>query len=243
VRAVGVLVRRELRLFVRQRSRLVGTLAQAGLIWGVLALGLAHAGGGTGEEQLNVLFPGVVVMMLLLSGISATMSVIEDRHRGFLQGVLAAPGPRASLALGKCLGGTAVSLIPAALLVLVAGAAGYRGGEIAPAATLASLALTSLLFTGLGFVIAWRLDSSQGYHVVMSVVLFPLWILSGALAPSAEATSSLGWAARLNPMTYSVYSLRDALLGDPRAVDLAVLAALAAAALAAACVSARKGGI
>src|SRR4029079_8988917 len=107
------------------------------------------------------------------------MSVIEDRHQGFLQGVLVAPGSRASVVLGKSLASTTVALIQAALFVLLAPFAGFPLGGISWGATFARRALTPLALAGLGFTIAWWLDSTQGYHVVMSLVLFPAWILSG----------------------------------------------------------------
>ena len=90
---VMALFRRDLRVFVLQRSRLLGTLAQPLLIWLVLGAGLApsFAGGEGGPGYMRFFYPGAVVMMLLMTSISATMSVIEDRHQGFLQGVLAAP--------------------------------------------------------------------------------------------------------------------------------------------------------
>ena len=70
----------------------------------------------------------------------------------------------------------------------------------------AFLFCVSLALTVLGFVFAWRTDSTQGYHAVMSVVLFPMWLLSGAFFPAESGW--LGWIVRLNPLTYGVAGIR-----------------------------------
>jgi ABC-2 type transport system permease protein len=73
----------------------------------------------------------------------------------------------------------------------------------------AFLFVVSVALTGLGFVFSWRLDSSQGFHAIMSVVLFPMWLLSGAFFPASDGV--LGWLVRLNPLTYGVAGLRHLL--------------------------------
>ena len=69
--------------------------------------------------------------------------------------------------------------------------------------------------TSLGVVIAWRMDSTQGFHAIMSLLLLPMRLLSGAFFPipaiDASATwSELGlhWIMRLNPLTYAVAGAR-----------------------------------
>jgi len=244
---VSVLFQREIRLFVTQRSRLVGALAQPLLFWLVLGTGLApsfKAEGGAGYTQY--FYSGILVMTLLFSSISVTMSVIEDRHRGFMQGVLAAPGSRASVAMGKVLGGAAVGFLQTLLLLALAPLAGYSLGAINWPATLLSMALASTGLTALGFVLAWRLDSSAGYHGVMSVLLLPLWVLSGALFPLEPTHAVMAWVGRLNPMTYAVSSLRGGLEGAPFTdllLPLGVLLLAAGAACVAAARTARRGGI
>jgi len=167
-------------------------------------------------------YPGVVVMVVLFSAIFATMSVIEDRHSGFLQAVLVAPGSRASVVIGKSLGATSVALSQSALFVLLAPIAGFSLGAIDWPALCAALVLGSFGLCALGFAIAWWLDSTAGYHVVMSIVLLPLWILSGAMFP-APATGVIATIVQLNPISYVVSGVRRALHGGvaPIGTDIA----------------------
>ena len=65
--------------------------------------------------------------------------------------------------------------------------------------------------TGLGFILAWRMDSTQGFHAIMNLFLMPLWLLSGALFPLDGAPHWLRMIMRLNPLTYGVSALHHAL--------------------------------
>src|SRR5262249_11502575 len=66
----------------------------------------------------------------------------------------------------------------------------------------------------LGFLIAWRLDSSQGFHSIMNLFLIPMWLLSGALFPPSGAAAWIAWIMKLNPLTYGVLGLQNKFLAD-----------------------------
>jgi ABC-type polysaccharide/polyol phosphate export permease len=162
---------------------------------------------------MEYFFPGVILILLLQVSISATMSVIEDRRQGFLQGVLAGPGSRAAVALGKSLGSATVAMLHAALFVALAPLAGFPYLAISWVRLLAAAGLAALALAALGFALAWALDSIQGYHVVMNLVLLPLWTLSGAMFPAAGLHPVLDLLVRWNPMSYAMSALRRALYG------------------------------
>jgi ABC-2 type transport system permease protein len=85
-------------------------------------------------------------------------------------------------------------------------------GFFSTAATLAHLFFVGLAHTSLGFAIAWRMDSTQGFHAIMSVFLLPMWLLSGAFFPPGD--NWVGWIIRANPLTYAVAGLRRLLYFD-----------------------------
>ncbi len=215
-RAIGALVGRDLRRFFRQPSRVVGSVAQPLILWVVLGAGLGDsfqiAGAGR-QGYLAYFYPGTIVLTMLFTAIFSTMSVIDDRHHGFLQAVLVAPVSRAALVLGKTLGGVTIALLQAVALVALAPLAGFPLATIDLALVFAALALGAVGFTALGFAVAWWIDSTQGYHGVMSVALIPLWMLSGAMFP---ATGGSAWVRALmaaDPMTYTVSAVRRGLQG------------------------------
>lgn len=222
------LARRELVRFLRQRTRIVGALGQPFLFWILFGAGLSGSFQGPGGESYQeYFFAGVAVMIVLFTAIFSTISIIEDRREGFLQGVLAAPVSRLSIVLGKLLGGTVLAvgqtLVFLALgpLLSVVGLApavetGVTWSNLIP--VVGWLTLLGMALTALGFVIAWPMDSTHGFHAIMSVFLLPMWLLSGAVFP---ATGS-GWLSvviQLNPLTYGVAGLRRLLARDPALVE------------------------
>lgn len=247
---VAVLWRRDLKRLLRQRSRLVGAIGQPLLFWLVIGGGFAGTFRVPGVEvgYLEYFFPGVVAMVVLFSSVFGAMSLIEDRREGFLQAVLAGPGSRGAVALGKILGGATVALLQALAFLALAPLAGFPWGQIAWAPLLATLALAALGLTALGFALAWLVESTQGYHAVVSLLLIPLWVVSGAMFPAGGPL--FGALMRLNPVAYLVDGVRHGLAGGIApaglglagpGIDLVVTAAFAGVAtLAAVAVSRRR---
>ncbi|MBX3443698.1 MAG: ABC transporter permease [Planctomyces sp.] len=210
---------RELRRFFRQRTRIVGALGQPLIFWILFGAGL----GGTfrmsdanGVSYAAYFLPGVAVMIVLFTAIFSTISIIEDRREGFLQGVLVSPIPRSSLVLGKILGGTCLAVLQALVFIGIAPVLS-RLGVVTPltldltvgqwVAATVWMAAIAFVLTALGYLIAWPMESTQGFHAVMSVFLMPMWLLSGAFFP-VPASGWLHWIMRANPLTYGVAGLR-----------------------------------
>ena len=207
---------REFRGFYRQRARVIAGLVTPLIFWLALGSGFGSSlqtpsGGG----YLEFFFPGAVALVVLFAAIFSNISIIEDRREGFLLSVLVAPVSRSAMALGKILGATTIGavqglfflpLIP--LLGLPLRAAGL------PEAGALVLAMAFGL-TGLGFFFAWRLNSVQGFHSVMNIVLMPMWLLAGSLFPLDGAATWMSWVMRLNPLFYGVTGLRRALSPAP----------------------------
>ncbi len=212
---IKVLWKRDLVRFFRQRSRLAGALAQPLLFWLILGGGLdrSFTVPGTGMGYREYFFPGVIFMVVLFTSIFSTMSLIEDRHAGFLQAVMVAPAGRASIVLGKTLGGVSVAVIQALLVLCMAPLAGFHLSNVDWLAVIQVLLFSSFGLTAIGFALAWWLDSVQGYHAVMSVLLIPAWVVSGAMFPVQGGSPWLTVAMRVNPITYGVEGLRRALYG------------------------------
>ena len=116
--------------------------------------------------------------------------------------------------LGKFLGGTTLAAGQALLFCVLAPFAGVSFPLHLLPALAASFLLVGFSMTGLGFLVAWPMDSTQGFHAIMNVVLMPMWMVSGALFPLPEGNSVIGWLGRLNPVTYGVSAIRQSLGGS-----------------------------
>jgi ABC-2 type transport system permease protein len=254
--AVGSLAWRELVRFFRQPSRVMGAAGTPLLFWALLGTGLSSSfrmpGGPSGMNYKEYFFPGTIFLVVLFASIFSTISVIEDRNQGFLQGVLAAPIGRVSIVAGKILGGAAIAWLQGILFLLLAPLVGIRMSLAGALGAAGVLALVAMALAGIGFAFAWRVDSVQGFHAVMNLLLFPMWLLSGSFFPISGAPRWLAFLMRLNPLTYGLAAMR-ALLYGPRVnlgtgvpglgPSVAVIAGVGVLALAADVMVMRRGRI
>lgn len=212
---------REIIRFYRNRGRVVGVIASPLLFWVVIGSGFgtsfrSNAPGGQ-SHYLEYFFPGAVTMIVLFTSIFAMMSVIEDRKEGFLLSVLVAPVSRSVIVLGKVLGGSSLAAIQG--LVFLAFTPFLNGAHlgfdnIVP--IVVTVFLISFSLTALGFAIAWRMDSTQGFHAIVNLFLLPLWMLSGALFPLSGASGWIRAIMEVNPVTYGNEALRKLIFpGSP----------------------------
>ena len=198
--------RREMVRFLRQRSRIVGALGSPLVFWLFIGSGvgssfqLGTTDGGNSMGYLEYFFPGTVVLVLLFTSIFSTISIIEDRKEGFLQSVLVAPIPRSAFVLGKLLGGTSLAVMQAVLFMLLGPLVNISLSAI-PAAV-GTLAIVAFGLTALGYIIAWKMDSTQGFHAIMNLFLIPMWLLSGSVFPASTAPGWLKWLVLVKPPTY-----------------------------------------
>ena len=201
--------------FLRQRNRIIGALATPLVFWLLVGSGFGPsfrnpAAGADAGSYLAYFFPGILVLIMLFTAIFSTISVIEDRREGFLQGALVAPLSPAAIPLGKYLGGTVLAVLQALVFCVLAPLAGLSLGIHQLALLLPALILVGFAMTGLGFLVAWPMDSTQGFHAIMNVFLMPLWMMSGALFPMPSGTGWLHLVALLNPVSYGVTAIRGA---------------------------------
>ncbi len=215
------LCQRELVRFLRQRSRVIGSLITPIMFWLFLGLGMQHSFHGQGQTSgggfMEYFFAGTILMILLFTAIFSTISIIEDRREGFLQSVLVAPVSRMSIVLGKVLGGTVLAFGQALVFLLLAPLTGIHLTLPGFLGAVVMMWVLAFLLTALGFCIAWRMSSTQSFHVIMNLFLLPMWMLSGALFPVSGAATVAQVVMRLDPLTYGLDGLRRCLYwNDPK---------------------------
>ncbi len=210
---------REVKRFYRQRARVAGVILSPLLFWLLLGAGFGKslnvgAGGpgpATSQSYLEYFFPGALVMIVLFTSIFTMMSVIEDRKEGFLLSVMVAPISRASIVLGKVLGGATLASLQGLMFLVLAPFIGVRFGMAQFGVMLVTVFLIAFALTALGFAVAWSMESNQAFHAVVNLFLLPLWLLSGALFPVSGAHGWMRAVMKANPLTYGVAVLRDEL--------------------------------
>jgi ABC-2 type transport system permease protein len=162
-------------------------------------------------NYLEYFFPGTLILILLFTSIFATISIIEDRREGFLQAVLVSPVSPYAVVCGKIFGGTVIGFLQAMLFLLLAPFAGFTPGLVPLVVCVLFMFVVGLGLTGLGYLFAWKMESVAGFHAIMNLFLMPMWLLSGALFPSSGAGAGIRWVMAVNPLTYGLAAIRQAL--------------------------------
>jgi len=216
----ATLLQRELVRFWRQKSRVLGVVASPLVFWLLI---------GYGSNDLARFYSGALVLTVMFSAIFSTISIIEDRREGFLLSMLVSPAPRTSMVLGKILGSATLAWIQGLIFLAFAPLAGVSITPLELIPVAGAVFLISFTLTGLGFVIAWKMNSTSGFHAIMNLLLVPMWMVSGSLFPMATAHGFVKWIMWVNPLTYSI-SLMNFTLHLPNATpgaleSLAVTAA------------------
>jgi ABC-2 type transport system permease protein len=226
---------REIIRFYRQRARVVGVIASPLLFWLVIGSGFGTSfranGESGGQHYLNYFFPGALIMIVLFTAIFTMMSVIEDRKEGFLLSVLVAPVSRSVIVLGKVLGGATLATAQGVIFLVFAPALGIHFSFASFGLTILAIFLVAFSLTALGFIIAWPMDSTAGFHAVINLFLIPLWLLSGSLFPLSGASIWIRMLMRINPLTYGTEALRSLLFPGSTSTGLSLEANFAVLAL------------
>ena len=225
---------REVKRYLRSRPQIIASLAQPLLYLLVLGFGLGPVFQQSGQgSYLQFIAPGVVAMGILFTSIFSGIGLLWDRQFGFLKETLVAPVPRLYIMIGRTLGGATIALIQGALVLAVCMIAGFRPHGIAavPLALL-FMALTAIVFAGLGTVIGSSLKDMQGFQLIMNFLVMPIFFLSGALFPLNNLPAVLSVATRIDPLSYGVDGLRGALIDRATigiGLDIVVLTVVASA--------------
>ncbi len=234
--AAAVMAYRQLKRFLRARSRVIGMVVNP-LVWLVFfGLGWANVFNFPmataifgGVDYLTYLAPGIVSMTIFTASFVAGISVLWDKQFGFLKEVLVAPASRTAAILGRA-AGDSVTAVAQGMIILAMTfllAKGLNPQGVLPALGVGFL--LALAFTSLGITIAMKMKSMEGFQMLMSFIMMPLLFMSGAFYPVTAMPDWMRALSRLNPLTYAVDAMRYYLAGtsvmDPM-LDVAFLAAL-----------------
>jgi len=211
---IYILWLRQMKRYVRSKSRVLGAIGQPILFLLALGYGIGAVYKKAGQgNYLQFLVPGIIIQTLLFSGVFWGIQILFDKRFGFLKEMLVAPVPRIKILLGNALGGATISLFQALLVFFISIALGFRPENYAllPLAFIIVVAI-SLALTSFGAGIASIVEDFQGFQGINNFLIFPLFFLSSALYPLTNAPSWLRILAEANPLSYSVDALRYTLI-------------------------------
>ncbi|MCX8196949.1 MAG: ABC transporter permease [Candidatus Micrarchaeota archaeon] len=211
---------REVKVFFREKERVVSAIVTP-LLWILIfGAGLGSSVKINGIDYQRFIFPGIVGMAVLFGSIFYGLYVIWDRKLDFLKEVLVAPVPRSAVFIGKMLGGASDVLLQIAILLAIGVALGMTT-TMSAILSFAVCILLSFCIVSLGLIIGANMKSPEGFNLIMSFVLWPMFMLSGALFPVENLPAYLAVLIPLNPLSYGVDLLRYVMLGGRTAFGVA----------------------
>lgn len=225
---IYILWLRQIKRYLRSRSRVLGSLGQPLLFLVALGFGLGpvyrEASGG---DYIHFLVPGVIAMSMLFTAMFSGIEVIWDRQFGFLKETMVAPVARLDIMIGRTLGGATAAMLQGIIVFVVTLFFGFRPeNAFGFLLALIFMILIGTLFTALGTAIASKLQDMQGFQLIMNFLIMPIFFLSGALFPLDGLPKALSFVTRINPLAYGVDGLRGTLISQSHfgvGVDLVVL--------------------
>lgn len=216
-RAIHFLWYRELLRYFREPVTFYGSLIRPVLWLFVLGVGMqAHfrltsVAGETSYTQY--IFPGIVTMSVLFTGLFQGVTMIFDREFGFLKEIMVAPVPTLAILWGKLLGGATLAMIQGTIVLLFAPAVQVHFPWYHLPVVLLVMFAMSLGTTAIGLLIAQRMTSFEGFGTIVNFLVFPLYFLSGAMFPPTGLPPWLQVLVYLDPLAYGVDAFRHLLLG------------------------------
>jgi ABC-2 type transport system permease protein len=212
MQALATVWRREMLHTLRDKGRLVASLIQPVLFLLIIGNGMAPAVGqmAGGIDFKKFMFPGIICMSVLFSSIFYGITVVSDREFGFLKEILVAPVRRYVVALGKILAGATISVVPALIvLMLIPLLAGVSLSLPMVLKLIPFLLLLAVLLTSLGVAMGGLIKSMAAFQVIMTVLVLPLFFLSGGIFPLKNLPTWMDVLSKINPLTYGVDPIRQ----------------------------------
>ena len=214
-RSVRVIAHREFLRFIQDRPRMVSSFSMPLVFLVVFGAGFGRLIGQMmpGVDYLQFMYPGILAMPILMTSVMSGVSIVWDREFGFLKEVLVSPLNRSGVLAGKAVGAGIIAIIQGTIMLALAPVLNVPIRPATVAALIPLLLVLSLSLSSLGLLIGARMRSQQGFQLLMQLVIFPMLFLSGIFFPISGVSRWLEVLSKLNPVTYGIDAVRQAILG------------------------------
>lgn len=214
LRAIYTIWRREGIRYIRDKARIFSTLLQPLMFLVIFGAGLGGTlnQGNFGIDFMKFMYPGIIAMNVMGIAFFSTVSTVWDREFGFLKEILVAPISRTSIVIGKILGAVTVASTQALLLLVLAPFMGISLHIFIVVKLFLFMVLLAFAISGMGLFIASRMKTTESFGIIMQVLIFPMFFLSGAFFPLTNVPLWMTILSRFNPLTYGVDAMRQIIL-------------------------------
>jgi len=222
IQTIYTIWQRELIRYWRDKTRIVSTLFMPLMFLVIFGAGLSKtlATGNFGVDFTQFMYPGIIAMSVMSVAFFSTISTVWDREFGFLKEILVAPVSRVAVAFGKTLGATTIASIQALILLILAPLIGVAIHVAVIPQLVIFMLLLAFAISGMGLLISSLMKTTESFGLVMQVLIFPMFFISGAFFPLTAVPSWMLALSYINPLTYGVDAMRQIILGNQVASNI-----------------------
>jgi len=166
---------RELIRFFREKLRIVTSLIQPVVWLFIVGRGMGSNFSPMGLDYAEFMFPGVVGMTVLFTSIFSAVSIVWDREFGFLKEIMVGPVSRTSIVVGKALSGSTTSVLQGTLVLMLAPFVNVDLTVSSFVSALLVMFLISFSLSSFGILIASRMETMQGFQLIMNFLVMPMF--------------------------------------------------------------------
>ncbi len=215
IQAIYTIWQREIIRYIRDKTRILSTLLQPLMFLAIFGAGLRQtlAQGNFGVDFIQFMYPGIIAMSLMGVAFFSTISTVWDREFGFLKEILVAPVARTTIAIGKTLGATTIAALQALILLILAPFIGISIHLAIIPKLFVFILLLSFTISGMGLLIASLMKTTESFGLLMQILVFPMFFLSGAFFPLTAVPAWMSALSHINPLTYGVDAFRQIIIG------------------------------
>lgn len=204
---------RDILRFWRDRARMFTSMAMPILYLVIFGTGIASIFKQEGFDYIAFMYPGIISMVVVLGSIMSGITVVFDREFGFLKEVLVAPISRTAVAIGKVMGGATIASAQGVIMLVFIPFADVEISVGSGFILVGLMIVLAMSLTSMGLFIASRIRSMEAFQAVMQLLMFPLLFISPVLFPVETLPSWLATMVRINPVSYGVDAIRQAVMG------------------------------
>ncbi|PSL43278.1 ABC-2 type transport system permease protein [Salsuginibacillus halophilus] len=213
---------RDITKFFRDKARLFGSFTMPILFLLIFGGGMSGtmesmmAGqlpeGGSDFNYIEFVFPGIVAMTLLMTSVFSALSIIEDKDFGYMKEILVSPVSRVSIAVGKMFGAATIATIQGIMLFALIPLLGLSYDFMSILQVIPFMFLLACALSGLGLLFASVIRSTQGFQMIVNILVLPMVFLSGALFPINNLPTWMEAVVTVNPVTYGVHVMKNVMV-------------------------------
>lgn len=214
LKTIYIIWRREIIRYRRDKARIVSSLVQPVMFLIIFGAGFQQtlASSDLPVDYVQFMYPGIIAMGVMGVAMFSTISTVWDREFGFLKEILVAPVGRSSIAAGKTIGATTIATLQSVILLAISPIVGVKLTFASAVEVVLLMVLLGLALSALGLLIASLLKTTESFGLLMQLLIFPMFFLSGAFFPLTNVPEWMAWIAKINPLTYGVDAIRQAML-------------------------------